>query len=199
MTKKSRIIALVIVVLLIVAVVLGMVHKKSVTPLFVEKDGMKTYTEKDFGFTVTFPSDWVLEDQLTGERCCLFIAHIETSTSTAPNASGTPVETITQRELIKLQIGNYDRRILDPFATSTRSITLGGKTFHAGYTSTGEYFLLPRDEYTGIGAAEFRYTDTPPADIVTAQKIVGSITFTGTTPTVRNTPATSTAATSTKK
>lgn len=191
--KKSHIIGGIIAVIAIVLLVIVLAPKKSAAPgisgastapVFVEKDGMKTYTEADFGFSVQFPSDWVLEDRLTGDTCCLFIAHIVTSTTTDMIATGTPATstsrvTVTEKELIKLQIGAYDKRVADPFTADTKQKVINGKTFYTGYTSTGEYFLLPRDAETGIGAAEFRYIETPQADIDAAEKIVASLTFVG--------------------
>ncbi|HEX7724473.1 MAG TPA: hypothetical protein VF438_01915 [Candidatus Paceibacterota bacterium] len=203
--KKSHIIAALIVIVLIVVVVIGMAHKTATAPNVVEKDGMKTYIEKDFGFSVTFPSDWIFEDKLTGETCCLFVAHWVTSTTTAPNASGTPVTSVTQQEIIKLQIGAYDKRIQDIFGTSSRPVTMDGKTFYTGRTPTGEYFLLPRDENTGIGAAEFGYEGTPQSEVDIAHKVVSSLTFIGkptaqlAAPKQQSTATSTSAATTTKK
>jgi hypothetical protein len=206
--KKSHIIGGVVAVIVIVLLIIGFAPKKSAAPgrripVLVEKDGMKTYTETDFGFSVQYPSDWVLEDRLTSKTCCLFIAHIVTSTTTDMVATGTPAtstprQTVVQKELIKLQIGVYDRKIADPFTSSTTPIVMNGKTLYRGYTSTGEFFLIPRDQQTGIGAGEFRYIETPQADIDAAQKAISSITFVGRpTATINKPTSTSTSATST--
>lgn len=150
-------------------------------------DKWQTYTEEDFGFSIQYPSDWVMRDDLTTETCCLFVAHWTTSTSTMPatttemakDATTTPMKTVvTQKELVKLQIGYYDRSISDPFqAATTTPVKLNGKTYYTGITSNGQYYLLPRNDNEGVGLALFRYTETPEADLVTAEKVIGSITL----------------------
>lgn len=177
--KKQHLIGGSIVALAILAlIVLSITSYGSdkTVPSITEKNGVKTYTEKDYGFTIDFPSDWIYEDRLSAESpCCVYIAHDLTSTTTAPNASGTPVVTVTKTEIIKIQIGSYDKRTLDPFSTTTSPIVLNGTTFYTGYMPNGQYFLLPRDAQTGLGAAVFRYTETPQSEIDMAERIVGSM------------------------
>lgn len=184
-TKNKAIIAGIIIV---VVIVVGVVISRG--------DASKswtTYTESDYDFKVSFPSNWVYRDDLTPTSCCLFVAHWVYSTTTTQNASGTPVVSEKSTELIKLQIGYYDRRVVDPFKAATTSpVTLNGKTFYTGTTGAETFYLLPRDENQGVGAAIFPYIETPEADRETARKIIGSITL-------LTMPATTTTATTTAK
>ncbi len=136
----------------------------------------KTYVENDYNFQVSYPSDWVLQDSLTRSACCVFIAHVTVSTTTAKTATGSTTETVTARELIKLQIGNYDKKLNDPFKSGTTTeMSLYGNKFYGGESGAMQYYLLPRTDTTGIGAAVFPYTDSPEADKEMVKKIISTI------------------------
>lgn len=159
-----------------------------------------TYVQKEFGFSVQYPSDWIRQDNLTANTCCLFIAHWLTSTSTvqatstgAKNATSTGTKTVvTEKQLVKLQIGYYDRAEQDPFkAASTTPVTLNGKTFYTADLGAESVYLLPRNDNEGVGIALFRYAETSEEDMSIAKKIIGSITLLN-KPVATSTPASAT-------
>ncbi|MCX6715700.1 MAG: hypothetical protein NT077_01630 [Candidatus Taylorbacteria bacterium] len=170
-----------IIVLVLAVIVVGAIlytrNKKPNGPV-VEPVVMKTYVEQDLRFQVTYPSDWNLSDELsTSSPCCLFIESWKKKTTFPVNASGTPVETITATVNARIQVGSYDRKVYDPFkAATTTKLTLGGNEFYKGITSNGmEFYLMPRTENTGVGAAIYFYPETPEKYKPTARDIVSTI------------------------
>lgn len=137
----------------------------------------KTYIEEDFDFQVSYPEDWNMSDELAPGSCCLFISSWSKKTTFEPNASGTPVEKVTATENVKLQIGNYDRKAYDPFGSaSTTKIALGNTEFYKGIAENGmEFYLLPRSETEGVGAAIFAYTTTTEEHKKTVREIIATI------------------------
>ena len=163
--KTSRILGGIVAVIVIIIVGFMVYQRHPSVP-----EGWKTYTENDFGFEISYPSDWILQDNLTQGTCCLFVAHWVTSTSTVSTT------TTTATEYIKLQVGYYDAAIQDPFkAGTTTQVVIGGTKFYRGVTPNGYYYLLPRSAKTGVGIAEFRYLETPAADVAIAEKIIGTL------------------------
>lgn len=162
----------VLVLIVVVAVIYVRNGKKATEPIV-----SKTYVEEDYDFQVTYPSDWNISDELSPGSCCLFIASWNKKSTFEPNASGTPVEKITATENIKVQIGNYDKKINDPFkAASTTKVMLGSTEFYKGVASDGmEFYLLPRSETEGVGAAIFAYIETTEDYKKTARDIVATI------------------------
>lgn len=136
-----------------------------------------TYEEEDYDFQISYPSNWDMYDELTSETCCLVIRDIDVATTTALNASGTPVMAVTAREMIKLQVGYYDKKTDDPFkAATTTKVTLGKNEFHTGVAMDGtEFYLLPLSPNDGIGAAIFSYIETPPKDKPIVRQIISTI------------------------
>lgn len=142
----------------------------------------QSYTENDYSFKISAPSDWIIEDRLTKDRCCLFVAYwtyattTEMGTTTLSTTTPIPIEKVTSREFIKLQIGGYDKAVLDPFKAATTSIVrLGKQNWYVGQSGAMTFYLLPRSETTGIGVAQFIYQETTPEQIEMAKKIVSTI------------------------
>jgi hypothetical protein len=164
------------IVLLAIIVILVVISNGKATPGGSSADTSKweTYTDPNLDFSVSYPSEWVHESYLSAtSTCCLFIAHWVYGTTT--NASGTPQETAT--ELVKLQIGAYKRGgANDPFKTGTTTeVTMNGTKFYTGTAGAMTFYLLPKTDTDGIGAALFPYLDTPAADLDTAKTIVGTM------------------------
>ncbi len=173
--KNNRVTIIIVVLALIVAVAIVIYArsgKNAAEPIV-----SRTYVEEDYDFQVTYPSDWNMSDELSPGSCCLFIASWNKKSTFEPNASGTPVEKITATENIKVQIGNYDKKINDPFkAASTTKIVLGGTEFYKGIARDGmEFYLLSRSETKGVGAAIFAYIETTEDYKKTARNIVATI------------------------
>jgi len=190
--KKAVYIAIAAIVVIIIVIALSFYasHKGNRTVAAAE---WKAYTNQDFGLQLAYPSDWKLYDGMTPKApCCLFIDAYKVSTSTAVNASGTPVTSVTAMERIKLQIGHYDLKTLDPFkAASTTKTTINGADAYVGIEKDGTpFYLFPRSSTEGVGVAIFIYKETDEADKATAKKIVSTMKL---VPIVATSTATSTA------
>ena len=175
MNKNTKYSIAALIVIIIVAVVAIAWPRNSVQ--------WTKYEQKAYGFSISYPADWVTRDSLTAtSTCCLFIAHWTYATTTDTTASGTPKQTVTATETIKLQIGPYVRGSdTDPFKYGTTTkMTINGKTLYKGVSGALDYYLVPFDEKTGVGAAIFNYTETPKADKEFAAKIAKSLTFVAT-------------------
>lgn len=166
-SSRTRTVGIVaaIVVIAAIAVIAVNVYRHMPKPV-----PWKTYTQEAYGFTVSYPSNWIVIDQLsTSTTCCLFVDHW------MQTASGT-------QELMKIQFGPYTRAVKDdPFA-STTVVTLNGKEFHMGVAGPAlQFYMLPRTDMTGIGAGVFSFIETPAGDRDIAKKVVGSVEFVATT------------------
>lgn len=158
-TTRIRATVTIAAIVIIVAALIVNVYRHMPKPV-----PWKSYTQKAYGFTVSYPSNWVVIDQLsTSTTCCLFVDHwLQT-------ASGT-------QELMKIQFGPYLRTAKeDPFA-STTVVTLGGKQFHMGSAGPAlQFYMLPRTDTTGIGAGVFSFIETPASDHDIAKRVIGSL------------------------
>ena len=135
-----------------------------------------TYTETDYGIQLKYPKDWEIVDNLTPKSCCLFIVKYNISTTTAINASGTPMTKVTATERIKLQIGPYDISTYNPFkVASTTKVHIGDNDLYTGLYNGINFYILPQSPTRGIGIAMFAYPETPEEARVTALQVISTI------------------------
>ncbi len=163
---------------------LGTLSKKSPasTPAPASSSAWQSYTEDDYDFSLSLPKNWIYQDSLTKKACCLFVAYWENSTTTSmattslSTSTPIPVEKVTSREFIKLQIGGYDRKVQDPFkAGTTTKMRIGEYDWYVGSSGALTFYLLPRNDNEGLGVAQFIYTETTKEQIETAKKIISTI------------------------
>lgn len=162
---------------------------------------LTSYHQKAYGFDIKYPSTWQIQDSLTPTSCCLFIVNVQVATTTAPNASGTPITTVTEKEPIRIQIGYYYKTATyDPFSMATTTkLTLGNNTAYTGTSKGTPFYLIPMSTQDGIGAAIFTSFDNTDATgtRATVEDILSSIKFTGTTTEMVDTKIGTSTATST--
>lgn len=141
--------------------------------------GWTSYTEKDTGLSFSYPKDWQMRDALsTSSPCCLFVVKDNRQTATTTNEKGETVITTTGRDIVRIQFGSYNKLQFDPFGAGTTTKThIGKNDWYVGSTTEMTYYLLPKDDQTGIGAAIFFSLDekVSDADADTAHKIIESV------------------------
>ncbi len=168
-TKKS-IVPIVIAIVIILAIVAGVYHyKKSGTSSGMKESGTwKTYHQTAVGMDLSYPSDWILVDNLTPTSCCLFILnYTETATSTTNGVDNT-----------KIQIGYYNKSVFDPFKiSSTTETKIGDNTTYVGKGNGVPVYIIPRNDNEGAGIAIFTPLGNQQKAADIATRIIASIKF----------------------
>ncbi len=121
----------------------------------------KSYVETDFGFRISYPNGWDMRDDLKNGKCCLFIAYpYKLSESSTTTEAGEIVTSVTVQDIVKIQIGDYYKPTYNPYnEASTTEVVLGKNIWHVGTTTGMSFYLLPKDDNSGIGAAIFVSSD----------------------------------------
>ena len=177
--NKSKLVPIAILIVIIAIIAIGIYISRSQAPAWT------SYHEKTYGFDVSYPATWQIQDSMTKEGCCLFVVNVHIATTTATNASGTPIVSVTATEPVKIQLGHYYRpSTFDPFKMATNTpVTLGKNSAYTGVSNGTPFYLIPTSALDGIGAAYFTAldnTDTVGTRAI-VEKVLSTISFTGTT------------------
>ncbi len=186
-TYKKSLLSSVIIIVLIIGSGWYIWHK--------HQGSWDSYHESRYGFDLQYPHNWIVVDGLKAGKgdCCLFVVEQSISTTTAANASGTPITTVTAKELIKMQIGHYDTSAYNPFdIASTTPLKLGSNQVYTGTSYGIPFYLIPHSTHDGLGIAIFTSSGKYlPNDQKAVEEILSTVRYTG------NSMATSTIGTST--
>ena len=193
-TSKSRLVLYAAITIIIIAGIWYTLNQ--------QQRGWDTYHEPRYGFDIKYPHNWILVDSLRSGKgdCCMFIVEQSISTTTTENASGTPVTTVTAKELIKMQVGHYDTSAYNPFdIASTTSLKLGTNQAYSGESYSIPFYLIPRSNHDGLGIAIFTSSGKySAADREIVEKILSTVHYGGMVATTTATTTDSISATTTK-